>query len=159
MFKFTSIGAIALLSCATSVMAQTAIDPAIYPAATAGMTRHIIDLPAIEDEARQRVEIVVGSFMEVDCNTVVIGAELEQEDVKGYGYSYFTVEDVSAPMTTRMGCPDNARTTKFVPLQMGKDALVDYRSALPLVVYAPESMKVGYRIWSTTGDIVGIEQP
>lgn len=159
MFKLTTLGAMALLASATAIMAQATIDPAIYPAATAGMTRHVFELPPSTDEDRYRVEIVVGTIMEVDCNTTVIRADIDEDDVKGYGYPYFTITDVSVPITTMMGCPDTPRTKKIVELQLGKDALHDYRSALPLVVYAPEAMKVGYRIWTTTGEVTGAEQP
>ncbi|MDQ2067681.1 serine protease inhibitor ecotin [Xinfangfangia sp. CPCC 101601] len=129
------------------------VDTSIFPAAKKGMVQHILTVPAEEHEENFITEIVVGRMMEVDCNKVVIGADLEREDLEGWGYNYFEVEDISEPASTMMGCPDNTRTEKFVSFNFGNDAFQRYNSRMPLVIYAPEGVTVGYRIWSTDGEL------
>jgi len=139
-----------------SAQAQQALDTSMYPAAPKGMVQHIFTLPEQADEALYRVEIVAGKTMEGDCNHIMIGADLDREDVDGWGYSYYEIDDVSQPASTMMGCADATKTPRFVELNFGDDALVDYNSKLPLVVYAPEDLKLGYRLWQSNGDILGM---
>lgn len=155
---------LALMLAAGAAQAQTAaanatetgastVDTSIFPEAKKGMVQHVLTLPAAENEGNLIAEIVVGRTMEVDCNQVMIGAELETEDLKGWGYTYFEVEDISEPASTMMGCPDDTRTEKLVTFNFGNDAFKRYNSRMPLVIYAPEGLTVGYRIWATDGEL------
>lgn len=146
LLALTSVGAAVAQS---TPAAEPAVDLAIYPEAKAGQTRHVLTLPQAEDENLLKVEIFAGQTMMVDCNTVMIGADLEEEDVKGWGYPYYEIDDVSPPAQTMMACPNNEKREALVPLRLGSDALVRYNSKLPLVIYAPEGLTVGYRLWQT----------
>lgn len=140
-----------------SAWAQTAeaIDPAIFPQAEAGYTQHVLAVAPRDDEGSALVEIVVGQTMSLDCNQVVMRADLEEETLEGWGYTYYKVDDISKPASTLMGCPDNSTTERFIGLHFGQDAFVRYNSKLPLVIYAPENLTVGYRIWQTDGILQG----
>jgi ecotin len=147
----------ALLLTASVSFAQSGdakpIDPNIFPAAKAGFTRHVLTIPKGSEEGNLKIEIVAGLNMEVDCNHVMISADLDDENLEGWGYNYYKIDDVSKPASTLMGCPDGSKKDAFVTLNLGQDALIRYNSKLPLVVYAPENLKVGYRIWETNGKI------
>lgn len=145
------------LAGATMVAAQNAapVDPEIFPAAQAGQTRHVFTIPAIENEGNYQIEIVAGQTMSVDCNTVMISADLDDETLEGWGYTYYEIDDISQPASTMMGCPDNSRTDKFVGYHMGQDAFLRYNSNMPVIVYAPSDITVGYRIWQTDGVLQG----
>ena len=153
MMKFAVAGLALMTSLGMAQAQSSEVDLAIYPEAKAGMIRHVITLPEDAHEDNLKVEIYAGKTLMVDCNIVVIGADLEEEDVKGWGYPYYVVEDVKEPVQTMMACPKGEKIEEIVGLNFGDDALVRYNSKLPLVVYAPENLTVGYRLWQTDGEI------
>lgn len=153
------VATLALIALGGAAAAQeAAVDTAIFPAAAAGESQHIFQLSPLDAEENYMIEIVAGRTMAVDCNTVMIGADFEDEDLSGWGYTYYRVEDISQPASTMMGCPDATRTDKLVTFNMGHDALLRYNSRMPIVVYAPEDVTVGYRIWQTDGAIQGVAE-
>jgi ecotin len=158
MKKLTMTAMATLLLSSSLALAQSAdqapVDPKIYPAAKAGFTRHVLTIPQNANERNLKLEIVAGQNMEVDCNHVMISADLEDETLEGWGYNYYKIDDISKPASTMMGCPDNSKTTKFIGFNMGNEALVRYNSKLPLVIYAPENIEVGYRLWETNGKLI-----
>lgn len=139
---------------AFSAQAQNNVDPSIYPKPKAGMSQHIFTLPAQENEGLFKIEIVASKIMMVDCNRVIIGADLESETLEGWGYNYYKIEDISAPATTMMACPDAAKKEADIELNLDDDQFIRYNSKLPVVIYAPENIKVGYRLWKTDGVVV-----
>ena len=144
--------ALMALFAAQAVFAQSAaapVDLTIYPEAKSGQIRHVLTLPQQENEDLFKVEIFAGQTMMVDCNTVMISADLDEEDVKGFGYPYYEIDDISPGATTMMACPNAEKREALVPLRLGSDAFIRYNSKLPLVVYAPEGLTVGYRLWQT----------
>ena len=150
--KYAPVVAAILMASAAPVLAQTAEKVGLekiapYPAADAGMVRQVITLPAQENEDLLRVEIVAGKVLEVDCNRVMISAQLNTKTLEGWGYEYQVLDAVSQPATTMMACPDNKKEERFVPLNLGAEATQRYNSKLPIVVYAPEDVAVKYRIW------------
>jgi ecotin len=134
--------ALPLAACATP---PAALKP--FPQAEAGQTRHVVALPALENEADQRVELIVGKTMEVDCNTRWLGGELQEKTVQGWGYSYYQLDQLGPGASTLMACPEDSRRQAFVPLR-GEPMLLRYNSQLPLVIYTPVDVEVRYRIWS-----------
>lgn len=154
MLKYIAFSLTTLTAGMTFAQEAAPVDLTIYPAAKTGQGQHILTLPTLEHEGNYKVEVYVAQKMEVDCNQVMISADLEQEDVKGWGYPYYTVEDVSQPAQTMMGCLDAKKTEELVPLQFGEDGFVRYNSKLPLVIYAPEGLSVGYRLWQTDGKVI-----
>jgi len=146
-----------VLTCGAGAALAQGHDTSMYPAASAGMVQHVFTLPAQEDEQAYRVEIVAGQTVMADCNNTRFSADLDEEDVAGWGYSYYEIDDISPMMSTMMACGDSARTEKFIEAGMGDEAMVRYNSKLPLVIYAPTELKVGYRIWHTDGTVEGID--
>lgn len=153
MLKYVAFS-FAALTASAALAQEGGVDISIYPAAKAGYQQHVFTLPALENEYDSKIEVYVTQKMSVDCNRVMIGADLESEDIKGWGYSYYVVEDIKPPAQTLMGCPDDKKTEELVPLHFGDDAFVRYNSKLPLVVYAPEGLNVGYRLWQTDGTVI-----
>ena len=126
---------------------------AAYPAAAAGKTRHVILLPHKErgGEDDFKVEIVAGRTIDTDgVNTYRFGGEFKERDIPGWGFSYFEVDALRAPLSTRIAASPGAATVKaFAP---GPRMLVRYNSRLPLVVYAPEGTEIRWRLWRGEGE-------
>lgn len=141
------------LACALPLAACAATPEALkpYPAAAAGHQRHVIDLPALPNEADHKVELIAGKTLEVDCNRHRLGGQWQEKTVEGWGYGYYALEKVGPAFGTLMACPDDSRKPAFVPVG-GEPMLVRYNSKLPLVIYAPADVEVRYRIWSATKD-------
>ncbi len=142
------IAALSLMTVTMPALAQSgASDLAPFPAAEEGLTRQVIQLEEQPNEDLRRVEVVAGKMLEVDCNRVMISANLETKTVEGWGYDYLVIDQVSEPAKTLMACPDGKTETAFVPLNLGPEAVRRYNSKLPVVVYAPADISVKYRIW------------
>ena len=76
---------------------QDADDLKPYPVAQEGSMRAVFRVPALENEADRKVEILVGKTLLVDCNRTWFGGDLEQRVVQGWGYPYFVLENVAPP--------------------------------------------------------------
>ena len=89
------VAALSLTACATAqaegVMTQNnsataqagSVDLKAFPAATAGQTRHVINLPAQSDEDALKVELILGKTKTVDCNRQFFGGSLETRTAQG----------------------------------------------------------------------------
>ncbi len=122
-----------------------------YPPAAPGERRWFISVdtppgapagPAVD----QRVELVIGRPMLVDCNRHLLQGALVEETVPGWGYPLFRVKGGSQLVSTRMACPGQARRREFVVLG-GAPALVPVNPRLPIVVVAPKELEVRWRLW------------
>ncbi|VFS44421.1 ecotin [Enterobacter cancerogenus] len=51
-----------------------------YPQAEKGMKRQVIQVPAQENEANFKVELLIGQTLEVDCNHHRLGGKLESKN-------------------------------------------------------------------------------
>ncbi|OTA17410.1 ecotin [Xenorhabdus beddingii] len=141
------------LMASTSVFADKKLeDVAPYPAASKGMVRSVIELPQQEHENNYMVELMIGKDLKVDCNHHLFGGNLATKTLEGWGYDYYELDKVTGPISTKMGCPTEEKTVRFVQVQLGKDALVRYNSKLPIVVYTPKTMTVKYRIWQASDE-------
>jgi len=126
---------------------QDADDLKPYPAAQKGSVRAVFRVPALENEADRKVEILVGKTLLVDCNRTWFGGNLEKRVVQGWGFRYFVLENVGPPASTMMGCPpEQEKSEAFVPVR-GEGFLLRYNSKLPVVTYVPKGFEVRYRIW------------
>jgi ecotin len=149
----TNVGQAAAVTGSNQPAQQPLEKIAPYPAAEKGMTRQVIWLPAQTNEDSYKLELLIGKEMETDCNRRALGAKLEKKTLKGWGYDYLVVDNVSGPVTTMMACPDKSKKVRFVQANLGENALQRYNSRLPVVVYAPQGVEVRYRLWKAEDSV------
>ncbi len=130
-------------------------DLSMYPEAQTGFERHVIILPAIENEQDAKVELLIGETLLVDQNIVWFGGNLIKKTVEGWGYSYLVVEELTGPFTTLMASLPGSEEYRFITIPNLE--LQRYNSRLPLVVYVPEGTQVKYRVWIATDPIQAAE--
>lgn len=145
-----TVGASMILSTA-AIASSDDLKP--YPEPIAGQVQHVIRLPAIDDEAGAKVEIIAGRTMTIDCNHHFFGGQMEQKTAQGWGYDYYVLDSLGAGAATMMGCPKGSEREAFV--RTSGETLVRYNSKLPLVIYTPDDVEVRYRIWQA-GDIQSV---
>lgn len=155
LFVLTGIATLALSACATSPVEAQPTDSAAkqleaFPAATAGEKRHVLSLPALQNEDEVKVELIVGQTKTIDCNRHTLGGELKEETLQGWGYTYYKVPRITPGASTMMGCPPGSERQAFVTLPT--QPLVRYNSRLPIVLYTPDDVEVRYRLWRA-GDV------
>jgi ecotin len=124
-----------------------------YPEADAGFVRMVFRVPEVENETDQKVEIIVGKTLLVDCNRAWFGGDLERRVAKGWGYPYFVLAQVGGPASTRMACPPGEEKVEAFVQVRGVGYLQPYNSRLPIVTYVPGGFSVRYRIWAAGDDI------
>ena len=145
--------ALTFLALITSGAALAEHDPLdAFPQPEAGFKRYVIALETKAQEDDFKVEVIAGKTLNVDCNRQHLGGDLTAHDLSGWGYTYYTLADPKGPMTTLMACPEQATKPAFVAMQ-GDGYVLRYNSKLPIVVYAPESLEVKYRIWSAEPNV------
>ncbi len=119
-----------------------------FPEAEEGQVRHVIVLPekTREEEVDFQLELIPGKVMETDgVNQMRLGVSLESRPLKGWGYTFYEVTGKDVAMSTLIGVPPGTpKVEKFVA---GKSIMIRYNSRLPVVIYAPESIEIRYRIW------------
>lgn len=150
----TSI-AILLTACTGANAAKNTVrnvnEIAPYPEAEAGYVRSVIYLPQLKNEQDAKVELLIGKQMTTDCNFRSLAGKVKLIELKGWGYQYLTVSEVTNGISTLMACPpDFEGKSEFVTIKHSL-GLMDYNSRLPIVVYNPEDVQVKYRIWSNSG--------
>lgn len=116
-----------------------------FPTTLQGYRRHVIELPALPDEDAHRLELVGTKAMTVDCNTRGMDGRFEERDVPGWGYSYWVLHSQGHVITTMMACPPGSQRPGVARTQ---GTLVRYNSKLPVVVFVPEGLGLGYRVWN-----------
>ena len=121
-------------------------DIKMFPAATPEQQRVVIRLPQLADESNSKVEVMVSKQLETDCNQQRLGGNLQEQALKGWGYSYYTLDELMGPISTMMACPQQSKKITAVPV-IGEGYLLRYNSKLPLVIYAPKGVSVKYRLW------------
>lgn len=128
-----------------------------YPSPEKGYKRMVIHLQALADEDANKLELIIGKTIKVDCNHHWFGGQLTEEIAKGWGFPYFVLKSVTGPASTLMACaPGQKEQEAFVQVR-GDGALLRYNSKLPVVVYVPVDFEVRYRIW-TAGEESGVAQ-
>lgn len=120
-----------------------------FPTAEAGMSRHVLVLPAQADEHSLQVQLIVGKDLPVDAhNRYFFSGRIEAQNIPGWGYSRYVVADLGQLAGTLMAIdPAAPKVERFITLG-GDPYLVRYNSKLPLVVYVPAGSEVRYRIWA-----------
>jgi ecotin len=118
-----------------------------YQPAAPGERRWFISVDAAPSAAAdQRVELIVGRTLMVDCNRHLLQGGLEEESVPGWGYPIYRVKGGGPMISTRMACPNQTLRREFVTLG-GTPTLVSVNPRLPIVVVAPEPLEVRWRLW------------
>jgi len=129
----------------------------MFPKAKEGFVQHVIEVPKTENDYDHRVELLIGKTMLVDCNKHSFRGKVENVTLKGWGYTYLEVSDISNGPSTMMACPE-PKIKKFVTLYMGNEILRRYNSRSPMVVYVPKGYEVKYRVWSAGKSVEQAEQ-
>ena len=135
--------------------ASYGMDP--YPPAEKGYKRMVIHLQPLANEDNNKLELIIGKTLKVDCNQHSFGGQLVEKVAEGWGFPYFILKSVSEPVSTLMACPpDKQQLETFVQVR-SNEGLLRYNSKLPVVVYVPNGFEVHYRIW-TAGEETGVAQ-
>ena len=113
---------------------------AAFPPAEEGMQRHVVHLP--RKTSASHVELVVGQTRQVDCNQHRLGGQLTEQDVPGWGYTFYRYQPGPA-VSTMMACPGQSTKSQWVA---GPSQLLRANPRLPLVVYVPTGYEVRYRL-------------
>ena len=140
--------AASLLFAATQTV-QAADNLKAFPAAEAGMTRHVLQLPAQDDKSALQIELTVGKTVLTDAqNRYFFGGHIEAQNIDGWGYTRYVVSDLGPLAGTLMVAdPAAPKVERFITLG-GAPYLLRYNSKLPVVVYVPADAEVRYRIWA-----------
>ncbi|MDD2477217.1 MAG: ecotin family protein [Dysgonamonadaceae bacterium] len=115
-----------------------------FPEMMEDYDRYVLYLPEEVDEESLRLEIMPGITKEVDCNTHWVIGDFETKEVEGMGYEYYVFKSDGDIASTRMACPDNKLTEKFVAAngQFGR-----YNSKISVVVFVPKGMELKTKTW------------
>ena len=137
---------------------QAADDMKAFPVAEEGMSRYVLRLPKQDDETALQVELIVGKMVQVDeRNRYFFSGKIEELTIKGWGFPRYIVSPLGPMVGTLIAVEPNApKVARFIKLR-GDPYLIRYNSRLPVVIYAPESSEVRYRIWRADGEMNAME--
>ena len=121
----------------------------MFPQAQEGFVRYVIEVPKTNDDYANKVELMIGKTMMVDCNHHSFSGKIEDVTLKGWGYRYLEVKEIRSGATTMMACSE-PKTEKYISI---RDSLRRYNSRSPIVVYVPKGYEVKYRIWSASESV------
>lgn len=149
--------AVVALAAPTAAVAIPRLDLAGYPAPAAGERRWVIQLPGLLPPTRDpslspdprdwRVQLIVGQTLAVDCNLHSFSARLRPWRIAADRPLVFRIDSVGPLVSTRKACPpDQPRRTAFVTMA-GKPFVVPYVVSDPIVVYAPATLQLRWRLW------------
>lgn len=151
---------VAILTCLIGVSSGQAADNLkAFPPAEEGMVRFVLQLPQQNDESALKVELLVGKTVQTDArNRYFFGGQIEQETIKGWGFTRYTVSKLGPMAGTLMAVdPNEPKVARFITLA-GDPYFIRYNSRLPVVVYVPEGADVRYRIWTAGAEALAIEK-
>lgn len=118
-----------------------------YPPVATGERRWLISVDTPSSAAAdQRVELILGRTLMVDCNRHVLLGSLVEESLPGWGIPIYRAKGGQPMASTRMACPGQALRREFVRLG-APPTLVPVQPRLPIVVYAPQDLEVRWRLW------------
>lgn len=130
-----------------------------FPPAGEGMVRYVLHLPKQADESAFKVELIAGKMIKVDeGNRYFFSGKIEEEIIKGWGFTRYKVSKLGPMAGTRMAVdPNKPKLPRFIKL--GSDQyIIRYNSRLPVVVYVPDGVEVRYRIWTAGSEVKIIEK-
>lgn len=155
----TLMSASLLMLCAMPLSQAADSNMKAFPAAEKGMLRHVLQLPAQDDENAFRVELIAGKTLALDPhNRYFFGGAISTETIEGWGFPRYLVKQLGPMAGTLMAADPNAsKVMRFVTLG-GEPYLIPYNSRLPVVMYAPEEVEIRYRIWSASPQMSAFEK-
>lgn len=92
----------------------------------------------------EKIEIIPGKMMEVDCNNHSLIGEFVQKQLSDGNY-YNVYESKGEAISTLMGCPDNTKRMDFV---QGQTLFIDADNAASSMVFASEGIEIRRRVWT-----------
>ena len=115
-----------------------------FPESMEDYDRYVMYLPSKDNEEAMRLEVIPGVMKVVDCNTHWLMGEFETKVVEGMGYEYLVFNSNGDIASTRMTCPDDELTEKFIAANghFGR-----YNSQMSVVVFVPKGMKLELKTW------------
>jgi len=119
-------------------------DVSMFPKPKADEQQIIIQLPELANEEDYKIEIYAGKMHEKDCNSIKLSGQIDENNLDGWGYTYYRLTTNGNVASTLMGCMDQKKTQAFVSVQSN---LLRYNSKLPYVIYVPKNYQVKYKIW------------
>ena len=148
MIPVHSITALSFFAAVVSAHAEDIMKA--FPPAEEGMVRYVLKLPKQNDESVFMLELIVGKTVQVDeKNRYFFAGKIENETIKGWGYTRYYVSKLGPMAGTLMAVDPNVpKVSKFIRL-VGDPYIIRYNSRMPIVVYVPEGVEVRYRIWTT----------
>ncbi|KAK7196549.1 inhibitor of serine peptidase (ISP) [Novymonas esmeraldas] len=127
-----------------------------YPKAESGEKRIVFALDPKGDhaeQARHMLQLIPGRVTEMSrgeaANHQILGGNIEQHTVEGWGAPYFRITLAKDAASTLMHVLDEnkqERVRKFVA--MSSPPMFPYASDHPVVVYLPKDAELRYSIWS-----------
>lgn len=152
MFKNISLFIVFILAIAcknTQTVTQNFLDSkpqdiSMYPVPQDGFKRVFIHLDQQEDEDDFQIEFYAGKTMKIDCNKHTLMGKFNEQNLSGWGYSYYNFETNGEFRTTLMACPDDEKHQEFVK---STTKIVRYNSKLPIVIYIQDGFEIKYNIW------------
>ncbi|QTV06833.1 serine protease inhibitor ecotin [Faecalibacter bovis] len=128
--------------------AQMKEDIKMFPKPDKDQVQKVIRVEPRDNENDFMIEIMIGKKTMTDsCNNHFLMGKLEENNLEGWGYSYYNFTTDGNIAGTLMGCSDNKSVEKIVYSPSEK---VRYNSRLPIVIYTPKGYEVNYRIWSAS---------
>lgn len=120
-----------------------------FPESLPGYDRYVLlltSLPEVQKTTEIKVEIIPGKMEKVDCNTHSLNGNISTKTVEGWGLEYLVFDSDGKYSSTRMGCPDQNLSEKFIS---GQTQTISYNSEAPTVIFVPKGFEVKYRIWKS----------
>ncbi|WP_318491595.1 ecotin family protein [Photobacterium leiognathi] len=124
----------------------------MFPPPTAKQKMYVLTLPKLTEEQNYKIEIEVGKTLQLDCNRHYLLSKIKRQSLVGWGYIYYSLEDISKLVSTRKGCLNSELKLQFVT--QSKPLVLTYNSRLPLVFYVPKAAQLRYRIWRTDNNYI-----
>lgn len=116
----------------------------MFPEAKEGFKKVYIQVPIEKNEENFKVEVFVGKEALLDCNKYFLIGNITEKNLDGWGYNFYEIESSGEMGGTKMACPQEKLTNKFVYLQ---PLLLRYNSKLPIVLYVPNDFVIKYKIF------------